>query len=712
MQDKSSRVLVAGAKGLVGRDDLPPLLDPQQGNRFDIGMFLDPAQWQLLDVEFLRDEPSGDGSVAPDLRREAWKAIEAGKYDAAVYFPPDFADQLQAFRQAIEDRAEGVGAAAAGNAEGDSLPPGADRQEVPSPEILYSTASETSSIAYVRLVSVLTQWTEQIGRGNLAAGGVPIKAAKPFDVEIADVAGETGFRGAAMWSKALPIILLLWAMTGAFYPAVDLCAGEKERGTLETLLSSPAERSEIVVGKLLTVMVFSGATALLNMLSMAVTGWLVISKIPEFGPPPMLAIVWLVIALVPVSAMFSALCLALAAFARSTKEGQYYLMPLLLVTMPLVVLPMAPGVELNLGNSLIPISGLVLLLRSLLEGNYWEAIQFLPPVVVVTLGACLVSIRWAVDQFNSESVLFRESERLDVGRWLKHLLEDRKPTPTVAGAVFCGVVILLVRFFMSMTLAEPEGFRGFAVVALATQLVVIASPALLMTVMLTSSPGQTLLLRRPPWLAVPAAALLAFMLHPSVGALQAAVMRLYPPTESMLGFMKSFQGMFDGVPLWQLLLVIAVVPAICEELAFRGFLLSGFRHVGHKWRAIIYSSLFFGLSHAILQQSIVASVVGTVIAYLAVQSGSIWPGMAFHAIHNGLGVASSRITPEWFDRLPVMQYLIRSPDEAEMIYRWPVILVSALLAVGLLAWFHRLPYGKSDEEREQEAILRGLQAGS
>ena len=82
-----------------------------------------------------------------------------------------------------------------------------------------------------------------------------------------------------MWSKILPVMLLLWAMTGAFYPAVDLCAGEKERGTLETLLSSPAERSEIVLGKLLTVMLFSMATAVLNLLSMGVTGWLILAAV-------------------------------------------------------------------------------------------------------------------------------------------------------------------------------------------------------------------------------------------------------------------------------------------------------------------------------------------------------------------------------------------------------------------------------------------------
>ena len=107
---------------------------------------------------------------------------------------------------------------------------------------------------------------------------------------------------------------------------------------------------------------------------------------PLLPPPsPLLAPLWLLIALIPVSALFSALCLALAAFARSSKEGQYYLMPLVMITMPLVILPMAPGVELTLGNSLIPVTGIVLLLRAMLEGNYAQALPFVPPVVLVTL---------------------------------------------------------------------------------------------------------------------------------------------------------------------------------------------------------------------------------------------------------------------------------------------------------------------------------------
>ena len=125
-------------------------------------------------------------------------------------------------------------------------------------------------------------------------------------------------------------------------------------------------------GKLLTVMTFSTATALLNLVSLGFTARYIVSQLQADADGRRRRTGWTCrrwrrrcgwcVALVPMSALFSALCLACAAFARSTKEGQYYLMPLLLVTMPLMMLPMAPGAELNLGNSLIPVTGVVLLL--------------------------------------------------------------------------------------------------------------------------------------------------------------------------------------------------------------------------------------------------------------------------------------------------------------------------------------------------------------
>jgi len=364
-------------------------------------------------------------------------------------------------------------------------------------------------------------------------------------------------------------------------------------------------------------------------------------------------------------------------------------------------------VELNLGNSLIPITGVVLLLRSVLEGSYWEALQFSPAVAAVTLLACWMSIRWAIDQFNSESVLFRESERLDLGLWLRHLLSNRKPTPTVAAAVGCGTLILMIKFFLSSAMTTPSGFGGFVHTVLVTQLAVIAVPALLMTFLLTRSPRQTLLLKLPSWWAIPAAALLAVVLHPAANRLQMVVERLYPINESVRAALEEMQHVIGQANFWSLVLILGVVPALCEELAFRGFILSGFRHLGHRWRAIVYSALFFGLTHGVLQQSMIASLLGVVIGYLAVQSGSIFPGIAFHVLHNTLAVANSRIAPEWIPDSPLARMFVTPVDGGGCLFTWLTVVVGSLIGVLLLIWFGRSPCPMSAEESLEAAIERG-----
>jgi sodium transport system permease protein len=682
LRDHSTKVLLIGLPDTTG---LPPLVE---GDRFAEKLFVQPERVRLIDVELQSDHRPSENVAA-----RARELAQVGKYEVVVYFPPEFGAQLAQFRRELRVRSNGHASTPSGG--------------VPSPVIYFNAAKEKSQLAHARVSEVLRSWREAIGRQNLNDSQVPAIAVKPFEVTTDDVA-EHSDRQAALWSKILPFVLLLWALTGAFYPAVDLCAGEKERGTLETLLSSPAERSEIVWGKLLTIMVFSMATALLNLVSMGMTGSFVLSQLPNFGPPPLLAIVWLLIALVPVSALYSALCLALAAFARSTKEGQYYLMPLVLVTMPLTILPMSPGVELNLGNSLIPITGLVLLLRTLLEGNLIGALPYAPVVAVITLGCCLLAVRWAADQFNTESVLFRESERFDLNLWVRHLMRDRTDTPTVPLAIACGVLILLVQFFMNF--AMPRG-QNLVVLAAVSQLVVVATPALLMTVMLTRSPRKTLLLNLSPaaLLAIPAVTVLAVCVHPLARALQAVVLYLYPLSD---GVKEELARLFQDVHTPTLIVILAVVPAICEELAFRGFILSGLRHMGHKWRAIIVSSIFFGLTHGVFQQSLVACLLGTLIAYVAVQTGSIVPGIVFHMLHNALQLLASNITPRAIEGVPILEWFINvdalrgTGDDAldSFVYRWPVMALGFIGTALVIYWLHKLPYARSSEERLQETI--------
>jgi sodium transport system permease protein len=647
----------------------------------------------------------------------ARRRLKAGEIDAVVVFPPDFDTRLDELRAAVQGAATRTGAPADDSA--------AEPLSVPEPEILHNSTREKSRLARGYVDRVLRNWKAQVVRQNLLAGRVPFNVAKPFEVKTVDVA-ERRQQEAALWAKLLPFVLFIWALTGAFYPAVDLCAGEKERGTLETLLSSPALRGEIVWGKLLTVMTFSVATAALNIASLGLTAQYVVHQLNSLAPgdtltrfalPGWSVIGYLAVALAPISALFSALCLACAAFARSTKEGQYYLMPLLLIMMPLMMLPMSPGVELNLGNSLIPVTGVVLLLRALMEGNYADAWPYIVPVCGVTLICCLLAIRWAIYQFSQESVLFRESERLDLRRWIVHLVRDRQETPSLAEAFFCVALVFVIQFFTQIAIsshapAEPD-FGYVTLLLFISQVVCIALPALMMTLLLTERPLKTLLLDRlPRWTTCAAAVALAVLLQPIGQHLVVWIQHLYPMQDDIHASTQTMARLLETAPyVWLPFLLMAVLPAFCEEIAFRGFILSGLRHLGHKWWAIALSAVFFGMAHSVVQQSIAAAALGLVIGYLAVQSGSLIPGMLFHTTYNGLMLALAlgpRHLGQWIERWPAMSVLFDEAEPNVFSYRLPVAIGAGVAAAGVLWWFHRLPFQATKEERLADA--RALQS--
>ncbi|MHB8957212.1 MAG: ABC transporter permease subunit/CPBP intramembrane protease [Pirellulaceae bacterium] len=664
-------VWIVGASQLP---EAPPLVERQ---RFHANLY--PEESRLLELQ-VDDEYPGDVATEAFVAR-ARELIVSGQYSAVVVFPPGFSQALKRFRSRTGP---------------DAVP---ESSAFPEPRIVFDAASDRSRITSARVGRVLNVWRQSIVRQYLREHQISPHVTHPFEIREVDVSKEVS-RRAAFWSKVLPFVVFVWALTGAFYPAVDLCAGEKERGTLETLLSSPAERSEIVMGKLLTIMGFSAATSLLNLLSMAITGTAVIMLQPTLfpiGPPPVLALGWLLLALLPISALFSALALAIAAFARSTKEGQYYLMPLLLISLPLMILPMLPAIRLNLGSSLIPVTGMMLLLRAVVEGQYTQAALFAPPVLAVTGGCCLLAIRWAVDQFNNESVLFRESERLDIGLWLRHLVRDRGMTPTFGQAVACGVILLTIRFFASFAAKVPTTWNEFAIMQFITLAVLVALPVLLMTGLLTRSPRATLLLNPASGKSLVLAVLLALALHPLAMWITAGIQQLYPLNDRMLEQIQGMKQVIASAPsIWHLLVLLALTPAICEELAFRGFILSGLRHLGSKWGAIAISSVLFGVTHGILQQSISATFVGLIIGYIVVQTGSLWPGIAFHLVYNSLALASlaERSWWHWFGEM----------QRETLSYHWPVIVIGAVLSAAILAWFHRLPHASTPEEELRDAL--------
>lgn len=456
-------------------------------------------------------------------------------------------------------------------------------------------------------------------------------------------------KGVFLWSKLLPFVVLIWALTGAFYPAIDLCAGEKERGTLETLLCSPARRLEIVWGKLLTIICFSLGTALLNLASMYVTASMVIGRMSSLpnaaissvlAPLPIQSLGWLVLLVVPISIMFSALALAVASLARSTKEGQYYLMPLLLVGLPLVSLPMLPGVTLSPGTSIIPVTGAVLLSRALMDGEYLTALLHMPTVATMTIVCTLLAVRWAVRQFENETAMLKDGGRYSFKNWLRDAWRKREATPTVNEAVVCGLLILAVLFFGRLSLGLSEmSWANLAINTLLLQLGLMLGPALIMAVMLTKSLRTAFRIHKVSIPELATVGLLAIAVHPTYVTMANAINNEYKLGEETLAMLKQVDLVISSAPFWSVLFCLAALPAITEELVFRGFLFSGLERNNGSLRAVLATAILFGLSHGVLQQSIAAGIMGLLLGWIAVRSGSVLTAILFHLVHNSLSLS-------------------------------------------------------------------------
>jgi len=649
---KPRRVVVVGAEFLPSA---PALLN-QKRDAFEASLFDNPDEAQRLNLVL---EKSGGRWLNPKFRKQV---VREGVADAVILIPSDLDAQLE--RSA-------------------SVPFSVD----------YDSADETSQVTQLRLKEVLSRWKEKIVSARLKRDDKPSSYTEPIAIVPQDAATNAEV-GGSIWARIFPFLLVMMSLTGAFYPAIDVCAGEKERGTMETLLISPASRAEIVLGKFFTVVLASMLTALLNLVSMGLTGFQLASQLGQMSavnpgkmaaviaPPTFSAACWILVLLVPLSVFFSAVCLSLAVMARSMKEGQYYMTPLYLVCIPLIFLTLMPGIELNLFYSLVPITGACLLLRSLILGDYSVALRYFLPVLVPTIIYGVISLRWAISQFQREDVLFREAERFDLMSWIRHMIRDRQPLPSAGQTLLCFAIMLTLAWFLMQFLATTGSTISMAV----GQVAFILLPPVVMTILLTSSPRRTLRLYWPEWRYFALGAGLAIGLHPLVSELRPIIEGLFPISEAVKSAVAQMMGKVPNVAT--AVLIFALIPAICEEFAFRGFILSGLENGQGTRTAIIGSALLFGFLHVLLslfQQFFNATLLGLVIGLLAVRSRSILPGILFHFVNNGMAVLLSLWIEHARDRR-IIAWLYRTPSQ-ELYHGWIVgvsALISAILLVILL----------------------------
>lgn len=260
-----------------------------------------------------------------------------------------------------------------------------------------------------RIEGLLNTYKSTIVDQRLTDAGYSKTFIEPFETESVNVATGQEMVG-KLAGGFLPYLFIIFCFTGAMYPAIDLFTGEKERKTLETLLTSPVSRIEILTGKMTVIALTGLVSAMLAILGLFV-GLQISAGLPDFIMSVAMSILslafvlYLLIMLIPLTIFFAGLMIPLTIYAKSFKEAQSILTPLTF----LIILPAAvgliPGIEYNAVTALIPVVNITLATKEIIAGTI-----HLPHYLITVfslIGLAVISVVFCARWFGKESNILR-----------------------------------------------------------------------------------------------------------------------------------------------------------------------------------------------------------------------------------------------------------------------------------------------------------------
>lgn len=449
----------------------------------------------------------------------------------------------------------------------------------------------------------------------------------------------------------LPLILLLMTVTGGVYPAIDLTAGERERNTLETLISLPVPKFRLLLAKFCAVVTVTMLTGLINLLAMSVTLYALQLDVALLGPSGFTLTLGLklLLALSAFALFYSAVLLLLTSSARSFKEAQAYLIPLLLLSIGPGLVILMPGWTLERGTAVIPLVNILLLTKEVLEGTATFVPAMVAIVSTILYGIAALSI--AAQIFGTDAVAVGSR-----GRWRD--LINRPDEPQRSGSVslaFVGLAMLFPAYFVASGLLSRESelsssqrliWSGGLTIALFAGLPCL----LLLWHRVKLSDGLALV--RTSWLFPIGAILVGLSTWPFIFEIvvwsHSIGLRGLDPAK-----MEIVEKLLEGwkkVPLPLIIVALGVIPGVCEEVFFRGFLFGGLQKHLNGWWVVLLTATLFGLFHVVLaggaapERLLPSTLMGLILGWVRWKSGSLFPGILLHATHNSLllGMAQNR----------------------------------------------------------------------
>mgnify|MGYP005672168539 FL=1 len=280
---------------------------------------------------------------------------------------------------------------------------------------IYSKNIDTFSQAKSLVTNIIDDFEEAERNERLVALNLTNEYVNPIVIEEEDLTTEQESAG-SVFGAILALFFVMYVMSGSTYPAVDLGAGEKERGTMETLISTNISSVDIIIGKMLSVTTSAVLTATFSMLGFAIPMVVIFlfyaDSVNEYlfsllsallNPVAFLGVFILII---PLSVFMGAFLLAISVYAKTPKEAGLLLGNVLIIFIVPCYIPLInPGLELDFIGALIPCYNLALITNNLIAGTVdW----FLYAVALVsTIIYCCIAIYVTYIMFDDENVIFR-----------------------------------------------------------------------------------------------------------------------------------------------------------------------------------------------------------------------------------------------------------------------------------------------------------------
>lgn len=493
--------------------------------------------------------------------------------------------------------------------------------------VVFAAGWDYSQTAATAMEERLERALERRRVRALADAGFAVERDRILPISEERDLASAGQRTGLVLGKFALLWVLMFLLTGGSVIAADTIAGEKERGSLETLLTSAASRIDIVTAKMLLILAVGVAVALMQVLSFAIYAGFRLIPLPEsfavdLGPA---SVLWLLLLLAPLAAIIAGVLLLVSAYSRTYKEFQQNFFPVSLLAIGPAAVAALPGIELRSAIVLVPVANLSVGVREVLVGKIdW---LMLPLAFLVSSAAAVFLLKRAIEALSAERLI--TAAEVDAADFTGG--PALFPRHVLRLFAVMWVVLFLVAGNLEFIAGsiERQLIFNFGVVFLGGSFYAIRRYRLDWREAFALRPVKPIV-----WLAV----LIGAPSFLVTGIAVAKLSELFLPVPR--GILEAFGKALVPADFttWKMLLLLAVLPGIVEELTFRGVLLHGLRKRFHPVVLALVVGGIFALFHFALFRLVPTAFLGAGLTAVTLLTGSVFPAMLWHAMNNALAL--------------------------------------------------------------------------